>query len=282
MIRVSERLIHLAAGRAPESLSQRLEEEWLADLSARPTPMSRLRFAIGCCWASGVIAFEHQPTEAPVMIAHAQHQAGFLSRRSGTLMLVVSLHAAVFYGLMTTLAHRAGNAVPAPLQNRLLDNPLHEPPPPLPTPQLHNWRIPTDIPKFEVPREPDPIHDTATDVVQDPPRTLPAPPPPPSSEHMVTQVQGGPGKGFPNPDDFYPGLARRLEEQGMATVKVCVDVNGRLTADPTTLRSSGSARLDEGALRLARAGSGHFRPTTEDGKPVNSCYPLAIRFQLKN
>lgn len=216
------------------------------------------------------------------MIAPAQHQVGFLSHRSGTLMLVVSLHAAVFYGLMTTLAHRPGTTVPAPLQNRLLDNPLPEPPPPIPNPQLNNWRIETHIPKFEVPREPDPTHVTATDIDQDPPPTLPPTTSPPSSEHTVTQVQGGPGRGFPNPDDFYPAVARRLEEQGMATVKVCVDVNGRLTADPTTLRGSGSARLDEGALKLARAGSGHFRPTTEDGKPVNSCYPLAIRFQLKN
>jgi len=33
--------------------------------------------------------------------------------------------------------------------------------------------------------------------------------------------------------------------------------------------------------QLARAGSGHYRATTEDGQPVNSCYPLGIRFQLK-
>jgi TonB family protein len=73
-----------------------------------------------------------------------------------------------------------------------------------------------------------------------------------------------------------------MEEQGIATVRVCVDVNGRLTSDPTTLQSTGSSRLDEGALKLARAGSGHYRATTEDGRPVNSCYPFRIRFQLKN
>jgi hypothetical protein len=33
---------------------------------------------------------------------------------------------------------------------------------------------------------------------------------------------------------------------------------------------------------LARAGSGHYRPTTEDGRPVTACYPIKIRFELRN
>jgi TonB family protein len=106
------------------------------------------------------------------------------------------------------------------------------------------------------------------------------PPLPPA--HTISRVQGGAGPGFPHPDDYYPEAAKRLEEQGMATVQVCVDAKGRLTSDPTTLQSAGSPRLDEGALKLARAGSGHYRATTEDGRSVDSCYPLRIRFQLKN
>jgi TonB family protein len=107
---------------------------------------------------------------------------------------------------------------------------------------------------------------------------------PPTSvpPHVLSEVQGGPGAGFPNPDDYYPDSAKRLGEQGAATVKVCVDVNGRLTSAPLTLEGTGSSRLDEGALKLARAGSGHYRASTQDGSPVNSCYPLRIRFQLKN
>jgi hypothetical protein len=59
-----------------------------------------------------------------------------------------------------------------------------------------------------------------------------------------------------------------------------VDAKG-LTSEPTTVKGSGSARLDEGALKLARAGSGRYRATTEDGQPMNSCYPFGIRFQLR-
>jgi TonB family protein len=107
----------------------------------------------------------------------------------------------------------------------------------------------------------------------------PLPPEPPT--HVVQQVAGGPGAGFPDTADFYPSLSIHLGEEGMSTVRVCVDPKGKLTSDPTTVKSSGSARLDEGALKLARAGSGHYRAATEDGRPVNSCYPLGIRFQLK-
>jgi protein TonB len=284
---VNHWLIHQAACRAPGSLSQRLEEEWLADLAARPSAISRLRFAIGCCWATQVIAFEYRPSRIPVtssavegklMSAYAQHGLSNFSSRSTTLFLVVTLHAALFYGVLTTLSHIHSSVVPAPLQNRLLENPHPLPlPTSLPTPQLNRPTIQVPKPDFDVPRELDPSHAMSTDVIPEP--SLPTPP---SVPHAVKQVQGGPGTGFPNPDDFYPALARRMEEQGIVTVRVCVDVNGRLTADPATLQGTGSARLDEGALKLARAGSGHYRATTEDGRPVDSCYPFRIRFQLRN
>jgi TonB family protein len=285
---ISHWLIHHAADRAPESLPQRLEEEWLADLAARRSAMSRLRLAVGCCWATGVIALEYQPSRAPVASSvmegnfvsiYAQPNFGFFSRRTSTLIMVVSLHAAVFYGLLTTFTQPHGSAPPTPLQNQVLENPRPQPVAPhVSTPVIDRVRI--EIPKreFDVPLEPDPSQDV---------RGYLAPPKSPedsrsSTPHAVKQVQGGPGAGFPNPDDFYPPLARYSEEQGIATVRVCVDVHGRLTSDPTTLQGTGSRRLDEGALKLARAGSGHYRATTEDGQPVNSCYPFRIRFQLKN
>ena len=62
---------------------------------------------------------------------------------------------------------------------------------------------------------------------------------------------------------------------------VCVGPNGKLTEDPTVAQTSGSARLDEGAIKLAKAGSGHYQPTTEDGQPVNSCFPFRIKFALR-
>ena len=68
----------------------------------------------------------------------------------------------------------------------------------------------------------------------------------------------------------------------MVTVHVCVDASGRLTGEPTLAESSGVSRLDAGALRLAKAGSGHYRASTEDGSPVNSCYLFRVHFRLEN
>ncbi len=67
----------------------------------------------------------------------------------------------------------------------------------------------------------------------------------------------------------------------MAVVAVCVGPDGKLTEEPTIAKTSGSPRLDEGALKLAKAASGHYKPATEDGKPIAACDKLGIRFQLK-
>jgi len=105
-------------------------------------------------------------------------------------------------------------------------------------------------------------------------------PPRSTPPHVANRVSGGPGKGFPNTEDFYPFDAIRSGTTGITGVQVCVDEKGRLTAAPTLAQTSGSASLDAGALKLAKAGSGHYRATTEDGRPVSSCYAFRIRFDI--
>jgi TonB family protein len=279
-------LIHRAARNAPESLSERLEEEWLADVHARSRAWSRLSFALGCCWATRVIAREHtgsialaSPASGPrLAIPYPHGDFAPFSRRSMTFGLVVALHIAVFYGLMVGLNVNVTKLITIDLENR--PPPQTHPrelPPPLPPPTFTHTRIEDPPPEFPPTGDVDP---NVIVVPQPPSNSEQLPPAPPP--HVVNRVPGGPSSGFPNTDDFYPSAAKRLEEQGLATVRVCVDVNGRLLSDPTTEQSSGSARLDAGALQLAKAGSGHYRASTEDGKPVNSCYPFRVRFQLRN
>jgi TonB family protein len=97
---------------------------------------------------------------------------------------------------------------------------------------------------------------------------------------VIKRVLGGPGPGFPSTEDYYPAQTIRTGVEGATTVHVCVDEGGRLTAAPAVEQPSGSGLLDGAALKLARAGSGHYRPTTEDGRAVSSCYPLRVRFVL--
>jgi hypothetical protein len=128
---VTHWLIHHAARRAPEYLSSRLEEEWLADSECRSSALSKLRFAMGCCWAAMVIVNDfprsHVPAVGPVVAARgfitlADRNSGYFSLRSGTLFLIVGIHAALFCGLITTLSHSRGLATPPNSQNHVLNS----------------------------------------------------------------------------------------------------------------------------------------------------------------
>jgi len=264
-------------------LSERLEEEWLADLAERRGGLSRLWFAVGCCWATSVIAREHgvaalAATSSPLGHGYLSADGSPLfSRRTVTFLLVAGLHAALLYGLVTGLSSQFNKVNTGPLEAREIKTPPRREVLPLPPPQVSSARIEVPIPEAMPRIESDPT-DAVQGTRQETQRLeLPAP-----VAAVVNRVQGGPGSGFPSTDDFYPSIAIHMGEKGVATVRACVDGQGRLTSEPTIIQSTGSSRLDEGALRLAKAGSGHYRATTEDGRPVNSCYPFRIRFDLRN
>jgi hypothetical protein len=123
-------LIHHAACRAPEALSSRLEEEWLADLECRSSALSRLGLALGCCWATVVLVNEYSrisiQAASPVVatkgyVIPAHRNFGYFSLRPGTLFLILGLHAALFCGLVTTLSHTRGLAAQPNLPNQVLN-----------------------------------------------------------------------------------------------------------------------------------------------------------------
>jgi TonB family protein len=245
--------------------------------------------AVGCCWATCVIARERSVATVPATnssIAHAdfpgytQDDTSIFSRRTATFVFVASLHAAVLAGLVIGLSAHFTQVTPTQFVALPKAPPSIDRPSP-PEPEMSKATI--ELPPIKEPLiAPDPaVTDTARETLGEPqrglPRTEPAAP-----TVVVNRVQGAPGIGFPSADDFYPSHSIRLGEQGAATVRACVDGKGRLISDPTVAQSSGSSRLDEAALKLAKAGSGHYQATTEDGRPVNSCYPFRIRFQLRN
>jgi TonB family protein len=281
-------LIQHAARNAPPSLSERLEEEWLADLAERRGQMARLRFGIGCCWATRVIAHEYSApkvlaavtaTGNKVMNAYAQHDYSLFSRRTLAFVLIVGVHGVLILVLANGLGHNFIKVIPTGMElGWVPEVPNHQPPPPLPPPPTFKPYV-IDIPptddKVDLPP------DDGQTIRQVSPEITGPVAPPSTPPRAVNRVLGGPGKAFPNTDDFYPFDAKRRGEKGIATVRTCVDDKGRLTTVPTLAQTSGSASLDGGALRLAKAGSGHYRATTEDGRPVSSCYEFRIRFDLK-
>jgi hypothetical protein len=55
-------------------------------------------------------------------VGPAARTFGYLPLRSGTLFLIVGLHAAVFCGLITTLGHTRGLATPTDLESHQLNS----------------------------------------------------------------------------------------------------------------------------------------------------------------
>ena len=216
------------------------------------------------------------------MTAYAQNDfsfLSFLSRRTTAVLLIIGLHAVIFYGFTTGFVRKVFIEVTPPVVV-MPDVPRATVvPPPLAPPTLEQRPIHIDkhdIPIDSVPDDPVVQNVTTDPMIGNPPAIVD-----PLPTKVVNRVLGGPGKAFPNTDDYYPPAEIRMGRTGIATVQVCTDDKGRLTAAPTLAQTSGSAGLDAGALKLARAGSGHYRATTENGQPVSSCYPFRINFQMR-
>jgi periplasmic protein TonB len=275
-----------AARCAAPALAERLEEEWLADLAGRTGSLSRLRLALGCCWATRSINQELSALGASAPAATAAPSTPASSavpwwhawpHRSAALLILIAAHLGILYALASAFVQRTPPRPQTTTANIVRQRYPTEALPPIDDPRLWNPSISDPEPPVVI--ESLPPLDAGPPVIpaQVGPADETAPPP-----VLVNRVPGGPGAGFPASDAFYPAAARRLGEEGAVMLNVCVDAAGRLTAIPAVAGPSGSGRLDAGAVRLAQAGSGHYRPTTENGRAVASCYPLRVRFELKN
>lgn len=92
-------IIRQAARGTPPGLAERLEEEWLADLAVQSSVLTRLCFALGCCWAALVIARDQG---VPLGLSGKELALG-LPRRTGALLLVVCVHLGAIYLLSVGL-----------------------------------------------------------------------------------------------------------------------------------------------------------------------------------
>lgn len=65
-------------------------------------------------------------------------------------------------------------------------------------------------------------------------------------------------------------------------IRVCSDAAGKLVQDPTVIHSSGDPGLDQAAVKIAKSGSGYYRPATSSvGQSASGCAQLAIKFEIK-
>ncbi|MBM4213682.1 MAG: energy transducer TonB [Gammaproteobacteria bacterium] len=195
------------------------------------------------------------------------------SRRMAIFALVAGLHILGGYALVSGLARKMVELVAPPLITDLIEEikPEDKPPPPRPEIERPPVQVPPPDVFIDIPME---SSTTAISNVTDKPV-----PPPPAPVVVVARLPAKLGS-MPSSEDYYPAASKRAEEQGTVTIKVCVDAKGKIIGNPTVVTSSGFERLDEGGVKLARAG--RYQPGTVGGKPQDdSCVSFRVKFEIK-
>jgi protein TonB len=201
------------------------------------------------------------------------HDSFFMTRRGVVLLVIIGLHIFIAWALATGLARRALEVIAPPIQTDIVEEvkTQKEPPPP-PPPEFQ--KPPVEVPPPDVTIDL-PVEAPATTAITAVAATPHAPAPP---VHTGNRKAPTVAKNFPASEEYYPAASKRLNEEGAPTVHVCVAASGKLSAAPTIAQTSGSSRLDEGALNLAKAG--RYVAGSEDGKPIDACFDFRIKFQM--
>jgi protein TonB len=212
------------------------------------------------------------------MASYVQHDTNFFSRRALVFVAIVGIHIFLAWALAMGLAHKVVELIAPPIKTEIIEEvKQQDTPPPPPPPEFE--RPPVEVPPPEVAIDiPQDVQQSTaiTDVTDKPVPMAPPPPPPPKAVKHASIDQ----KRFPPSEEYYPAASKRLGEEGSPTVKVCIGPNGKLTEEPTVSQSSGSARLDEAAIKYAKAG--RYINGTVDGQPTTDCVVFRVKFELKN
>lgn len=201
------------------------------------------------------------------------------SRRMTVLGVIIAFHVLLGYGLVSGLARKVVEVIAPPLETDIIEEiQQDDKPPPPPPPQME--RPPVEVPPPEVTID-IPMESTQstaiTDVTDRPMPPAPPPPPAPRGPSVKAKIDG---KRFPSSEEYYPASAKRLGQEGSPAVRVCVGPNGKLVGEPTIAASSGVDALDQGAIKLAKAG--RYIAAQMDGQPVEDCISFRVKFELKD
>ena len=202
--------------------------------------------------------------------------SSFLTRRGFVFVLIVALHAGMYYVLNSGLSQHLVDVVLGPIETRMIEEaPDTDEPPPPPPPKIET--PPPFVPPPEVSIEL-PAETTQSTAIQTVTNVRPTAPPPPVAQPTIprTAPKSDPRRPLSQPE--YPPSSRRAGEAGTVILEVYVLETGRV-GEARVKQSSGFPRLDEAAVREVKR-SWRLVPGTENGKPVPMWGQFAVTFKL--
>lgn len=200
------------------------------------------------------------------------------------LGIAVVIHIFLGYALITGLALKIVKHIVEPIKSVNIKDtppPPDEPPPPPPK----DVEIPPFVPPPEVTVASDvPPPITVQSVQAPPPQAYvpPAPPAPPAA--VAPPAPTGPTQGaqldprsLTTSEDDYPSASQRAGEEGVVTVTLNINAQGRVDSCAVSA-TSGFPRLDEKTCQISRRFRG--KPALQNGTPVASQKVQRIRWQI--
>lgn len=211
-----------------------------------------------------------------MQLPHFQQLKNMSSQNKITI-LVVLLHVLLIGGFQFRSEHHpSGNSIGESVTANLLD----------PNPQLEKNKKPQTNPQTSVTEK---IKSTASPITNKNINTSTSSAPQEAQNLTPPSSLGGSSSGEPKsvsmsqaqcsvPEPFYPGLSRRVGEEGKAMVRLYISETGSVEK-ANLAQSSGIQRLDQSALDAALKVK--CRPFIEFGKPikVTAIQPYIFRLE---
>ena len=206
--------------------------------------------------------------------------------RLGKVAVILALHAGLFFLIKNGMLHRAVQQLPE-VVNVSFVTPPAPPAPPAPPKTVEVAHKVPNVVTPPLPMLPVVIENTITLPPPAPRAAEPSPAPAaaaPVSAPAVPAVTAPAGPRMVSgveyiraPQPVYPSMSRRMGEQGVVTLRVLVNEQGR-AEQASVQQSSGFSGLDEAGRQAAMRAL--FKPYFEDGKAVPVYVLVPINFRM--
>ena len=218
-----------------------------------------------------------------------------MSRNAIIALSVVVFHVVALWALQSGLLRRAVELiVPVEMLSEFIEPPAPKvvPPPPTPAVPVKQPAVKTKVAALPPPPQPMAIADTTPSPNAPVGVTTPQPPAPPIAAPVAVAQPAPPAPPAPpkvelpssdadylqNPRPVYPGISKRMGEQGQVIHSVLIGIDGH-PVSARLVKSSGFDRLDQAAYKAVM--SWRYTHGKRNGVPVEMSYNAPINWVLE-